>query len=121
MGETAVLQAFIGNEVPRPIEEQDAQMLVGERPHGRNEIVSEFRIVRIDPPRMEPTSQRCEHRALRAEEELDHRCTVAENTGQGFGRLGPNPLEAVKLFEKRARYLFAVFRRNRCDELCQDG
>jgi hypothetical protein len=70
---------------------------------------------------MEPTSQRCEHRAPRAEEELDHRCTVAENTGQGFGRLGPNPLEAVKLFEKRARYLFAVFRRNRCDELCQDG
>jgi hypothetical protein len=28
---------------------------------------------------------------------------VAENAGQGFGRLGPDPLEAVKLFEKRAR------------------
>ncbi len=103
MGEAAALQAFIGNKMARPNEEQDAQMIVGERPHGCDEIDSEFRIVRIDPPRMEPTSQRSEQRAPRAEEELDHRCVVAENAGQGFGRLGPDPLEAVKLFEKRAR------------------
>ena len=103
MGEAAALQAFIGNKMARPIEEQDAQMFVGERPHGCDEIVSEFRIVRIDPPRIEPAAHRCEHRAPRAEEQVDHRCVVAENAGQGFGRLGPDPLEAVKLFEKRAR------------------
>lgn len=121
MREATALQAFIGNEVPRPIEEQDTQMLVGERPHGCDEIVSEFRIVRIDPPRMELAAHRCEHRAPGAEEELDHRCVVAENAGQGFGRLGPDPLEAVKLLEERACYVFAVVRRNRSDELCQDG
>lgn len=103
MGEAAALQAFISNEVPRPIEKQDAQMLVSERPHGRDEIVSEFRIVRIDPPRIKRAAQRSEHRAPRTKEEVNHRCAVAENAGQRFGRLGPDPLETVKFFEKRAR------------------